>query len=107
SPSGWGGRSRTDGGINHYLPVDEARRMGADYVIAVDALKPSPHLTSLDPVRVADRSLRLMTARARAGNSSPDVLILPDLDPGLTGFNFPVDPTPILRAGLTGALREV
>ncbi|HYQ88063.1 MAG TPA: patatin-like phospholipase family protein, partial [Candidatus Binatia bacterium] len=49
-PVVWGGRILTDGGINDYLPVDEARGMGADYVIAVDALRPSPRITRLDPV---------------------------------------------------------
>jgi predicted acylesterase/phospholipase RssA len=106
-PIEWNGRILTDGGINDYLPVDEARGMGADDVIAVDALMPLPRIPSLGAVHVADRSLRLMVVRSRAGKSRPDVLVRPDLDPELTGFNFPVDPTPILRGGLTAALRDV
>ena len=106
-PVRWGSRILTDGGVNDYLPVDEARRLGADFVIAVDALKPSARIHALDAILVADRSLRLTIVRARVGNARPDILVLPDLDPAQTGFTYPVDPSPIMRAGLSAALREI
>jgi len=107
SPVRWGGRMLVDGGVNDYLPVDEARRLGATFVIAVDALRPAAHIEGLDAIHVVDRSLRLMLLRGRAGASRPDVLVLPDLTPGLTTVVYPLNPAPIMRAGLTAALREI
>jgi predicted acylesterase/phospholipase RssA len=107
SPVRWGGRILVDGGVNDYLPVNEARRLGATFVIAVDALKPPARVGGLDALHVVDRSLRLMLQRARSGAASPDVLVLPDLDPTLTSVVYPLNPAPIMRAGLTAALREI
>ena len=103
APIRWEGRTLTDGGVNDYLPVDEARAMGADYVIAVDVEKPPARIPSLDALHVADRSLRLTLMRSRVGRSRPDVLILPDLDPLLTGANYTVDPAPIMKSGTATA----
>jgi predicted acylesterase/phospholipase RssA len=106
SPIRWGGRILVDGGVNDYLPVDEARRLGADFVIAVDALR-LPRIRSLDAILVADRSLRILVRRSRLAGSRPDILVRPDLNPALTPFVYPVDPTPLLKAGLDAALRDV
>lgn len=48
-----------------------------------------------------------MLERARAGASRPDVLVLPDLNPAQTSVVYPLNPAPIMRAGLTAALREI
>src|SRR5262249_46845922 len=56
SPVRWGDRYLFDGGIGDYLPVAEARALGADSVIAVDVLKPTPKAHSHDALSVAQRS---------------------------------------------------
>ena len=107
SPVRWGDRLLVDGGVYDYLPVDEARRLGATYVIAVDALRPGKATGSVNAITLADRSIRLLLQRSRAGRAVPDVLIVPDLSPDLTPMEYPVDPTALLQAGLTATLREV
>jgi len=106
-PVRWGGRVLVDGGLNDYMPVDEARGLGADFVIAVDAMKPPARIGGLDAIRVADRSLRLVILRARSGGGRPDVLVVPDLGPMLTPVAYPLNPAPTMKAGLAAALREI
>ena len=91
-----------DGGVADYLPVQEARALGADRVFASDAIVPSPRATSLDALYLARRSVDLMTVKVREGN--PDFLILPKIDPKQSAAEYPLDPSTLLQAGLDAAL---
>jgi predicted acylesterase/phospholipase RssA len=105
SPVRWGNRYLFDGGIGDYLPVVEARRLGADSVIAVDVLRPPAKAVSLDALALAQRTIDLLTVKVRSGE--PEVLVLPKLDPSLSPYTYPVDPTPLLDRGLEAALAEI
>jgi predicted acylesterase/phospholipase RssA len=96
------GRRLFDGGIADYLPVEEARSLGADHVIAVDVVPPGTHAHSLDALYLTRRSVELMSSKVRTGN--PDFLVLPKLDPTQSPAEYPVDPTPLLETGLEAAL---
>ncbi|HKO21379.1 MAG TPA: patatin-like phospholipase family protein [Candidatus Eisenbacteria bacterium] len=99
SPTTWGNRVLTDGGVSDYFPVAEARRLGAHEVIGVDVLRPTPEITSTEALAVVDRSLRILVQHARADTLPPDILIAPDIDPSLSPLDYPTDPEPLLRAG--------
>ena len=96
------GRRLFDGGIADYLPVNEARSMGADRVIAVDVVRPGPRAHSLDALYLARRSIELMSSKVREGD--PDLLILPKLAPTQSSADYPVDPIELVEAGLEAAL---
>src|SRR5688572_378573 len=104
APVRWGGRYLTDGGIADYLPVAVARRMGGDPVIASDVLWPPPRLLSVDAIAVARRSTELLAIRARREPVPPEVMIRPAVDPALAPFDYPVDPAPVIDAGLISTL---
>jgi len=107
SPVRWGDRLLVDGGVYDYLPVDEARRIGATYVIAVDALRPGKLTANPNALTIADRSIRLILQRSRVASATPDALVVPDLEPDLSPMDYPVDPTKLMEAGLTATLRDV
>jgi NTE family protein len=78
------GRTLIDGGTTSNLPIDVARQMGADIVIAVDIgtqLKPANQLGSM--AAVTSQAMRLMmTQNVRAQKAtlrSTDVLLEPNL----------------------------
>jgi predicted acylesterase/phospholipase RssA len=96
------GRRLFDGGIADYLPVEEARSMGADHVIAVDVVHPGTRAQSLDALYLTRRSVELMSSKVRSGD--PDLLVLPKLEPSQSPADYPVDPTPLLELGLEAAL---
>ncbi|MGE5177471.1 MAG: patatin-like phospholipase family protein [Bacteroidota bacterium] len=104
---GMGSRLLTDGGIADYLPVAEARRLGGAPVIASDVMKPPPRLESLDALSVARRSEELLAVHARLEKAAPDVLILPQVDVSLPEFSYPVDPGPVIDAGLRTTLETL
>jgi len=104
APIRLGGRLLTDGGVADYLPVAEARRLGGRPIVASDVLHPPPRLQSVDALSVARRSIELLTLRARIEPIDPDVLILPGVDAGLAPFVYPIDPAPVIRAGLNSTL---
>jgi predicted acylesterase/phospholipase RssA len=107
APVKWGERLLTDGGISDYLPVDEARHLGADRVIAVDVLRPSEALPNSGAMAVARRSVELMTLRARHEEAPPDILILPRLGIGLAPYDYPLDAAPVIEAGLKATLEAI
>ncbi|MFX1676321.1 patatin-like phospholipase family protein [Paraburkholderia sp. A2WS-5] len=79
-----GGRTLIDGGLASNLPIDIARQMGADIVIAVDIgtpLKRADQITSM--AGVTSQMLRLMMTRnvleQKATLRPADVLLEPDL----------------------------
>lgn len=96
------GRRLFDGGIADYLPVNEARAMGAERVVAVDVIRPGPRAHSLDALYLARRSIELMSVKAREGE--PDLLVLPKLEPTQSSADYPVDPIELVEAGLEAAL---
>jgi predicted acylesterase/phospholipase RssA len=93
-----------DGGIGDNLPVDVARAEGATFVVASDVVRPQPEVVERFPLDVAARALRLLLRRAPPAD--PDVLVLPDIAPGISEALFPRDPTPLLRAGYEAALKD-
>ena len=84
SPVELDGRLLVDGGVTRNLPVDVARRMGADVVIAVNIGTPllrREDITSL--LSASEQMLRILTATNVAQSlkelGPQDVLITPDL----------------------------
>ncbi len=81
TPLDLNGQWLVDGGVIANLPVDVARDMGADYIIAVDVAAVAG-ISRDDPVQLSaiDRSIRmLMEAASRANRPHADVTIEPDL----------------------------
>ncbi len=78
------GRLLVDGGIIENLPVDVAKSMGVDVVIAVDVgFLPVPRKELTSALAVSNQAITIMmlreTGRQRSLLSSDDVLILPEL----------------------------
>ncbi len=92
SPLEWEGRLLGDGGLVNNLPVDEARRMGADRVIAVNISTPLASRESLDSViGVTLQMINILTEqnvqRATALLTHDDLLLQPQLGE-LTSASF-------------------
>jgi NTE family protein len=93
SPIEIDGRLLVDGGIAMNLPVEVAREMGADVVIAVDI---SSELLGRETLRsVLDVTSQLTNLLTRAGTEQQrqkltenDILIVPQLPPDLTSLDF-------------------
>lgn len=96
-----------DGGIAEYLPVSVARSLGAATVTAVDVIRPPPELEVDDPIDAGARALRLILLNTLSPDAAPDRMVLPDIDPGMSAAAFPDDASPLLRAGLEAALRDL
>jgi NTE family protein len=89
APVRFGSRTLIDGGAASNLPIDVAREMGADIVIAVDIgtqLKPADQLDSM--AAVTSQMIRLMMSRnvvmQKATLRPTDILLEPEL--GLLSF---------------------
>ncbi len=78
-PVEWEGRLLGDGGVSDNLPVDVARSMGADYVIAVDAFVLSPLRRRWGPFGFGFAALEILVEHAGGGLKEADVLISPKL----------------------------
>jgi NTE family protein len=79
------GRLLVDGGITNNLPIDLAKEMGADIVIAVDITSPMLAREALgNLLAITDQLTRLLvvnnTQAQQAMLSPQDVLIVPELD---------------------------
>jgi len=106
------GRLLVDGGIVENLPVDVAKSMGVDIVIAVDVgFQPVPRKELTSALAVSNQAITIMmrreTGRQRSLLASQDVLILPDLG-GLQSTDFGAAPKTIelgLAATRAGAER--
>ena len=92
SPVEMDGRLLVDGGVSNNLPVDVARDMGADIVIAVDIstpLKKREELTSA--LSITSQLTGILTRRNTeeqiATLSGKDILIVPDLR-GISSVDF-------------------
>jgi NTE family protein len=87
-----GGRLLADGGIVENLPVDVAKEMGVDIVIAVDVgFQPVPRKQLTSALAVSNQAVTIMmqreTGRQRSLLGADDVLILPDVG-GLQSTDF-------------------
>ena len=92
APVEMGGRLLVDGGVSNNLPVDVARDMGADIVIAVDIstpLKKREELTSAVSITLQLTGIltRRNTEKQIATLSGKDILIVPDLG-GISSADF-------------------
>ncbi|MBK9132503.1 MAG: patatin-like phospholipase family protein [Gammaproteobacteria bacterium] len=101
------GRLLVDGGIANNMPVDVARAMGADFIIAVDVSAPLRKRDELNSVfTVANQTMgflvRLNTVRQRENMRQGDVLIVPDLQ-GYSSTAFD-QADGIIRAGIDAAV---
>ena len=77
----WGDAVLVDGGLVDNLPVDLARRMGAEYVIAVDVRTPLDPDVDPDIVGVTQRIVDLLyDTKNRQNAADPDLFITPQLD---------------------------
>lgn len=78
-PVAWKGRLLVDGGVTDNIPVDVARELGGELVIAVDVTSPPPNPSRpLDALGVAHRlSDVLIRARNRQYRRPADVTIEP------------------------------
>jgi NTE family protein len=79
-----GGRLLVDGGIVENLPVDVAKSMGVDVIIAVDVgFQPVPRSELTSALAVSNQAVTIMmqreTGRQRSLLDSTDVLIAPNL----------------------------
>jgi len=84
APAELGGRLLVDGGLVNNLPVDVARAMGVDVVIAVDVgFEPRPRAELDSALAMSNQMLTVMinreTARQRALLGAQDVLLEPEL----------------------------
>jgi NTE family protein len=81
APVEWEGRILVDGGLVRNLPVDVARAMGADVVIAVDVSTPLDRPELLKSVRDVARQVSGMLTRLNVETQAPaaDLLIVPAL----------------------------
>jgi NTE family protein len=99
-----GGRQLVDGGIVDNLPVDVARRMGADIVIAVESRPRGPkNAEALDSsIAITAQTLNLMLQQNMASaRKDADVVITPDLgDYNLTSYG---NAAQIIERGEAGA----
>lgn len=92
APVEMGGRLLVDGGVSNNLPVDVARDMGADIVIAVDISTPLKKREELISVlSITSQLTGILTRRNTEGQiatlSGKDILIVPDLG-GISSADF-------------------
>jgi len=70
-----------DGGVLKRMPISEARDLGADIIIAVDAIGSPRELTSNSTLRVLDAAYQSMDWRsAQHEGRDADILIIPELE---------------------------
>ncbi len=106
SPVEWDGQSLVDGGISANLPTGAARVLSRGRMLAVDVGLPPEQIEGRSPTQVAGRALDLLEENAQQGEPRPDVLIVPDIDPGFWGITFPAELEPLFRLGREAALRD-
>jgi predicted acylesterase/phospholipase RssA len=115
-----GGRCLVDGGVLDNLPIDLARSLGAERVIAVDVSSGAYRGDDWDPLRSASRMPDflemafnavgvMVTARTRAKLQShpPDVLICPRLPHDIGTFSSFTRAAEIMRLGEQAAAQAL
>jgi len=79
-PVQYNGMTLVDGGVLKRMPISEARDLGADIIITVDAIGPPRELSSNSTFAVLDASYQSMDWRsAKHEGREADLLITPDL----------------------------
>jgi NTE family protein len=104
------GRILVDGGIANNMPIDVARAMGADFIIAVDVTAPLRKREELDSIfSIASQTtsflVRLNTVQQRTNLRDDEVLILPLLD-GFVSTSFEMSDG-IIQAGVEAAQKAL
>jgi predicted acylesterase/phospholipase RssA len=108
SPVQWEDRVLIDGGVANNVPVSVARALSDRPVIAIDVLRPRPEVDERGALDVGVRALRLLIENARPETGSdPDILVLPELEPGLSETYFPADAGRVLRIGYDAVRAQV
>jgi len=108
APVLWEDRVLVDGGVANNLPVSVARALTDEPVIAIDVLRPSEVIGDRGAIDIGVRALRLLIENARPDvGSEPDILVRPDIDPGLSETYFPADAEDVLRAGARAVREQV
>ena len=80
-PARIGGHSYVDGGVSSPVPVDAARQLGADVVIAVDISTQASGTTPADMLGIVNQSIAIMGQRLGAEERGrADVLIRPEVN---------------------------
>lgn len=87
SPLEKAGRVLIDGGFRNFLPVDVARELGADYVIAVKLVPQRAPLKLQNVFQILIASLSLGMRNIALNAVGGDVTIVPDLR-GLNSYDF-------------------
>jgi NTE family protein len=104
APAEIDGRALVDGGLTRNLPVDVAREMGADVVIAVNLGTPLMRRDQIDSLLgVTGQMINILTEQnvsaSLASLKPDDILILPELgDYSSTDFDHMPDTVPIGEA---------
>jgi predicted acylesterase/phospholipase RssA len=97
-----------DGGVANNLPVSVARGLTDRPVIAIDVLRPRQRVEERGALDLGVRALRLLIENARPeSGSDPDILVLPELEPGLSETYFPANAQAVLRAGYEAVREQV
>ena len=96
------GRVLVDGGIVDNVPVDLARGMGADVVVAVDVTSPPYPRDSWGDILGAGRQLidALLREHGRKWRQDADLVVTPRLQTGAEDFD---DPAALIEAGRAAA----
>ncbi len=80
-PVAIGGKHYVDGGVVSPVPVDAARQLGADFVIAVDISTKARGTAPADMLGIVNQSIAIMGQRAGAEElARADVVIRPEVD---------------------------
>lgn len=98
------GRTLVDGGIADNLPIEQARALGASYVIASDVLNPFLEPIPASRVAIGVRAIRILIENASPDGAPPDISISPRIPPSMSAAGFPTDSEPLFDIGLEAAL---
>jgi hypothetical protein len=108
APVRWGERVLIDGGVANNLPVSVARTLTDRPIIGIDVLRPRPDMPERSVLELGVRALRLLIENARPDSGSvPDILVLPDIEPGLSETYFPANAGGVLQAGYEAVREQV
>ncbi|HEX2165608.1 MAG TPA: patatin-like phospholipase family protein [Longimicrobiales bacterium] len=107
-PVPWDDRVLIDGGVANNLPVSVARRLTDRPVIGIDVLRPDHVVEERGVIDLGVRAIRLLIENARPDSGSrADILVLPEIEPGLSETYFPADASEVLRAGYEAVKEQV
>jgi NTE family protein len=119
-PVEWNGFKLVDGGLLNNLPVDLARELGADVVIAVDVSadpRQNNHSDSItfhsfvpDFAEYSYRAVQLLISemtRAKLEDSKPELLLRPHIPPSVGTFSGFTRAFEIIAAGERAAIQSL